>query len=63
MSDMRLRDATWRKSTYSGSGNACVEVAHAATAVGVRDTKNREGGALVVSHQAWAAFVRSTVRR
>ena len=63
MSDTRLRDATWRKSTYSGSGNACVEVANAVTAVGVRDTKNREGGALVVSRRAWTEFVRSAARR
>ena len=39
----------WRTATYSGAnGGECVEVANAADAVMVRDTKNREGGTLSV---------------
>lgn len=54
---------TWRKSTYSESASAqCVEVAPAAGAVGVRDTKNRELGHLAVSRTAWASFVRHVTR-
>lgn len=48
----------WRTSSYSSSGsNQCVEVGVAPGAVGVRDSKNREGGRLAVSRTAWAAFV------
>lgn len=50
----------WRKSSYSASGsNQCVEVGVAPGTVGVRDTKARERGHLVVSRTAWDAFVRS----
>ena len=58
-----MKFSTWRKSSYSESGNPqCVEVAAAADAVGVRDTKNRDAGHLEVSRSAWKTFVRS-VRR
>ncbi|WP_410676627.1 DUF397 domain-containing protein [Amycolatopsis sp. cmx-4-68] len=46
----------WRKSSYSNGSNSCVEVA-LADAVGVRDTKDRDGGALVVRSSEWRAFV------
>lgn len=47
----------WRKSSYSASGSQCVEVA-LASKVGIRDTKDREGGVLVVSAAAWVVFTR-----
>lgn len=49
----------WRKSSRSNGsgGNNCVEVGFAGTAVGVRDTKDRDGGALAVDVRQWAAFV------
>lgn len=48
---------TWRKSTYStGSGGDCVEVA-SAESVAVRDTKDRDGGTLSFSAEAWRAFL------
>lgn len=50
--------AVWSKSSYSdGSGNNCVEVAAVAAGVGVRDSKDACGPALVVSTSEWAAFV------
>lgn len=50
--------ATWRTSSYSTSGNQCVEVALVpGGGVAVRDSKDRESGTLVVSPQAWTAFV------
>lgn len=53
-----LTEAAWRKSTYSQGGSAnCVEVGSAGNAVGVRDTKNREIGALAVTSETFAAFV------
>lgn len=66
MTDHRrsLANAPWRTSTYTkAGGNNCVEVAPLPDIVGVRDTKNRDGGSLVVSRGAWAAFVGSITAR
>ncbi|MGC4847577.1 DUF397 domain-containing protein [Micromonospora sp. DT15] len=62
---MDLIDATWRKSTRSGSsGGDCVEVAdNLPGIVGVRDSKDPEGPALVFEPMAWRAFVTDVVRR
>lgn len=46
----------WRKSSYSGGGNNCVEVASDAATVAIRDSKNPEGGQLVFGASAWTAF-------
>ena len=46
----------WRKSTYSGSEANCVEVGNAAGLLKVRDTKDRQGPALIVSADAWRRF-------
>lgn len=52
-----MTDLCWRKSTYSGDAQGeCVEVAVAGV-VGVRDTKDRDGGQLAVPAAGWAAFV------
>ncbi|MER7765633.1 DUF397 domain-containing protein [Kitasatospora sp. NPDC096140] len=49
---------TWRKSTYSGSGGQCVEVADGfAGLVPVRDSKDPSGPALAFSSSAWQSFV------
>lgn len=49
---------TWRKSTRSGGGDHCVEVATDTDRhVGVRDSKNPDGGILVFSADAWFDFV------
>lgn len=54
---------TWRKSSHStGGGGNCVEVAVAPAYVGVRDTKNRGIGQLVVAPRVWRAFVDGVVR-
>jgi Domain of unknown function (DUF397) len=55
-----LDGATWHKSTYSGADNACVE--HARLRDGrqaVRDTKDREGPALIFDTAAWGVFVQA----
>jgi hypothetical protein len=51
--------AVWRKSSYSsGNGGACVEVArNLPNVVAVRDSKNPEGPALVLTAQEWRAFL------
>ncbi|MEU1801660.1 DUF397 domain-containing protein [Streptomyces sp. NPDC019937] len=62
--DVASEDA-WFKSSYSeNNGTGCVEIAHLTrtTEVGIRDSKDKTGPALVVPAAAWAAFVRE-VRR
>lgn len=54
-----LPGACWLKSSYSQHGGECVEVAHTADAVGVRDSKNPTGPALVFGAGEWAAFLRA----
>ena len=50
----------WRKSSYSESGQGqCVEVGRGESAIGVRDTKNRELGHLTVPRHAWRTFLLS----
>lgn len=43
---------TWHKSTYSAGGGNCVEVAEGSRTL-MRDTQNRDLGALGFSTQAW----------
>jgi hypothetical protein len=48
---------TWRTSSYSGNnGGNCVEAGSAPGAVLVRDTKDRDGGALAFTPDAWRRF-------
>jgi len=49
----------WRKSSYSGSGNNCVEVGRS---VGIRDSK-APATHLPVSAEAWSAFLKLTTSR
>jgi hypothetical protein len=54
-----LTGAAWHKSTRSGgNGGDCVEVAVCLSGiVAVRDSKNRDGAALVFTPAEWAAFL------
>ncbi|GAA5046021.1 DUF397 domain-containing protein [Nocardia callitridis] len=55
-----LSQAVWFKSSHSGGSNECVEVAHLSDdQVGVRDSKNPTGAALLFSPTAWDAFTTS----
>ncbi|RYJ28812.1 hypothetical protein CU044_2573 [Streptomyces sp. L-9-10] len=59
-SELTEAGASWRKSSYSdGAGNNCVEIADLDAEVGIRDSKNMTGPALVVPATAWASFVTS----
>ncbi|TXJ84257.1 DUF397 domain-containing protein [Streptomyces lavendulae] len=54
-----LRDALWRRPSYSeaGSGN-CVEAAdNVPSLVPVRDSKLPDGPALLLAATAWTSFV------
>jgi hypothetical protein len=54
-----LSSADWHKSTRSGgNGGDCVEVAvNLPGIVAVRDTKDRQGAALVFTDAEWVAFL------
>lgn len=48
--------ASWRVATYTGSSGNCVEVGDADRVMLVRDTKDRDGGTLTFTVDAWQAF-------
>ncbi|MFE3189897.1 DUF397 domain-containing protein [Nocardia sp. NPDC059240] len=53
-----LAGAAWFKSSHSGGQTDCVEVAWVGeAAVGVRDSKNSAGPALVFTPGQWDSFV------
>jgi hypothetical protein len=58
---MDLSSATWRKSSYSGTnGGQCVEVARDLPGVvAVRDSKNPQGGALILTPDQWRGLLGS----
>ncbi|HEY8373102.1 MAG TPA: DUF397 domain-containing protein [Pseudonocardiaceae bacterium] len=47
----------WRKSSYSGQNNACVEIAGLTHGAAVRDSKNPTSGYIVITAQQWTAFI------
>ncbi|MFE9559106.1 DUF397 domain-containing protein [Streptomyces sp. NPDC006703] len=48
----------WRKSSYSsGDTGNCIEIAELANQVGIRDSKIKNGPALVVPTRVWSSFV------
>lgn len=51
-----LSTAKWFKSSRSGSSKECVEVAFLNDGVGVRDSKNPTGPALIFIPSEWSAF-------
>ncbi|OQS12826.1 DUF397 domain-containing protein [Nocardia donostiensis] len=58
-----LTGAKWFKSSRSGGGKDCVEVAHLDQGmVGVRDSKNPAGCPLVFGAAEWDAFTAGLVK-
>ncbi|MFJ5066509.1 DUF397 domain-containing protein [Kitasatospora sp. NPDC088556] len=58
MQHVDLSGARWRKSTFSGQGGDCIEVAPNFPGVlPVRDSKDPEGPTLIFPANAFAAFV------
>jgi hypothetical protein len=51
-------DRGWRKSSYSGNGGQCVEVADDDSRVLVRDTKDRTGPILRFTQDVWVRFAK-----
>lgn len=57
---MEAMNPGWQKSSYSGNGGNCVEVARIMPgAVGVRDSKDPQGPVLVFTPDEWQAFAAS----
>jgi len=56
-----LNGAVWKKGSRSNGsgGNNCVEVAFLDDAGAVRDSKDRQGPALMFTQAEWTAFVGS----
>jgi len=54
---LQIKGLTWRKSTHSAAAGHCVEVASAATAVFVRDSKDVTGPVLEFGTRGWAEFL------
>lgn len=51
-------ETAWYKSSYSGAeGNACIETAHLTTHIGIRDSKDPTGPALLIPAAAWTDFL------
>jgi hypothetical protein len=56
----RIDDLRWRKSSFSGNGGDCVEVAsNRPGTVAVRDSKDKPGPTLGFTSGAWTAFVQA----
>ncbi|AUS79005.1 DUF397 domain-containing protein [Actinoalloteichus sp. AHMU CJ021] len=47
----------WRTSSYTGSNGSCVEIAPVGGGAAIRDTKDRDGGILIVSERSWNTFL------
>ncbi|MFG2465025.1 DUF397 domain-containing protein [Streptomyces canus] len=59
--DVDLTHARWRKSSYSGGANDCVEVAELGEHAAVRDSKDISRGPLRFSTAAMRALVSGIV--
>jgi len=58
-----LSNAKWFKSSRSGADKNCVEVAFLSNdLVGVRDSKNPSGPALLFRSAEWSAFTTAATR-
>jgi len=55
--DIDLSQACWRKSSYSGGANDCVEIADLGQYVAIRDSKNRQDPPLLFERRAVAEFL------
>ncbi|MGP3949612.1 DUF397 domain-containing protein [Streptomyces sp. 7N604] len=55
--DIDLSHACWRKSSYSGGANDCVEIADLGPYVVVRDSKNKHMPPLVFDRSVMAEFL------
>ena len=59
MTEPDLSQVVWRKSSHSGGGNDCVEIAFIDGVAAVRDSKDPGGGAFILSSKGWRGLVDS----
>jgi uncharacterized protein DUF397 len=57
-----ITEQTWRKSSYSGNENNCVELAVGQITVGVRDSKRPDGPALTFAAEPFRVFLAAMTR-
>lgn len=55
---MDFTNANWRKSSRSSDQANCVEIAHVANRVAIRDSKNPDGPVLHFGRVDWSTFTR-----
>lgn len=55
--DLDFKDARWRKSSYSGGANDCVEIAELGEVVALRDSKDIDRRPVLLSKAAMRALV------
>lgn len=64
MRQSETENTSWRKSSFSGSGEHCVEIARSSAACGIRDSKAGAGSpALLVSGAAFDSFLSRVASR
>ena len=48
----------WKRSSYSDQqGGSCIEIAELTNQIGIRDSKDKAGPALLVSAASWTSFI------
>ena len=52
-----LAPQSWRKSSRSATGNACVEVGRVPGGAAVRDSKTPDGGYFTTTPVQWSSFL------
>jgi hypothetical protein len=57
MTEADLSRVHWRRSSHSGGGNDCVEVAFTSGGTAVRDSKDPGGGAFTLSSSGWCGLL------
>ena len=62
MHELDLSRLSWHKSRRSSGNGACVEVAQLGRSLAVRDSKNPDGGVLLIEPRGWQAFL-GTVKK
>jgi hypothetical protein len=57
MGQSNFHESEWRKSSYSISNGACIEVATKVTMVAIRDSLHAEKGVVYYPAANWRAFI------